>query len=252
MTGDAYVRYVLAKYRVRTGPGSPAHSAGQALGPLIRRWAGGFLLAVKYSGSYAKGTAVAGGTDVDLFISLAHDTPRGLWDIYSSLFDFLQEKQLAPRRQNVSIGLTYGDVKVDLVLGRKHSGQTNDHSIYRSQAGTWARTDVDRHVSLIEHSGRTREIRAIKIWRQLHGLDFPSIYLELVVLEALNGRETGQLAANVLAVLEYLGDTFPRVRLVDPANANNTISEELSATGRALVAQQARRSRRGRWEDIVW
>lgn len=253
MTADEYVKWVLTKYKVATGPGSPAYQAGQAFGPAIRAWAGANLLETKYSGSYAKGTAVRGRTDVDLFISLASNTQNTLREIYNSLFQYVQGRGFTPRRQDVSIGVTYGDVKVDLVPARKHPGHTNDHSLYRTRADTWTQTNVDRHINLVANSGRTEEIRAIKIWRQLHGVDLPSIYLELTVLDALYGRRTGQPAANTLAVLEYLRDSFVTARVVDPANTNNVISDELSYSGKLAAASAARTSLgKTRWEDIIW
>jgi hypothetical protein len=196
---------------------------------------------------------VRGRTDVDLFISLDSTTPNSLRDIYDHLFQHIQHYGLSPRRQDVSIGITYGDVKVDLVPGRKHPGHTNDHSLYRRRADTWTQTNVDSHINLVANSGRTEEIRAIKIWRQLHGVDFPSIYLELTVLDALYRRHTGECAANTLSALEYLRDQFVGARVIDPANSNNVISDEISYSGKLEVASVARTSlTKARWEDIIW
>jgi hypothetical protein len=221
--------------------------------PVTKSWAGDYFVEVKYSGSYAKGTAVRGRTDVDLFISLASDTPHTLRDIYDNLFQYVQRCGYNPRRQDVSIGITYGVMKVDLVPARKHSGHTNDHSLYRRRGDTWTQTNVDTHINLVRNSGRTEEIRALKIWRQLHGVDFPSIYLELSVLDALYRRHTGQPAANTLSALEYLCDRFVAARVVDPANTNNVISDELSYSGKLAVASAARTSlTKTKWEEIIW
>jgi hypothetical protein len=47
------------------------------------------------------------------------------------------------------------------------------------------------------NSGRVNEIRALKVWRQCHNLDFPSFYLELTLIDALWGKPKGvNLAAN--------------------------------------------------------
>src|SRR6266496_913390 len=50
--------------------------------PMLQAWAGEYLDKVQFSGSYSKGTAIIGGTDVDLLISLISDTPHSLSDIY--------------------------------------------------------------------------------------------------------------------------------------------------------------------------
>lgn len=67
------------------------------------------------------------------------------------------------------------------------------------------------------------EIRAIKIWRANHGLDFPSFYLELIVLDALAGCGSS-VANNVQRTLGYIADNLTARRVEDPANTNNTVS----------------------------
>src|SRR5690349_13788939 len=106
MTPDDYVASVVRKYAVEAGPGCAAVRAANEVVPAIRRWAGESLLGTLFSGSYAKGTAISLGTDVDLFISLG-DAPGGasipMKDMYWSLFQFCADRGLKPRAQNVSI-----------------------------------------------------------------------------------------------------------------------------------------------------
>jgi hypothetical protein len=59
------------------------------------------------------------------------------------------------------------------------------NSLYRSKPNTWTQTNISTYISHVVNSGRTDEIRILKIWRQLHGLTFPSFFLELAVINAL-------------------------------------------------------------------
>ena len=70
MAADDYIRNLLSKYVIDTSDGSPVVTAAQAVYPILANWAGTQLEEVKFSGSHAKGTGVAGKTDTDLFISL--------------------------------------------------------------------------------------------------------------------------------------------------------------------------------------
>src|SRR5205814_1335226 len=144
----------LARYEVQTGPDSPAAGAASELFPYIREWSEPYLLGVMYSGSYAKGTGVRGGHDLDLFISLDHDAPGTLKELYWSLFNYLSNKGWSPTPQNVSLGVTCRGMHVDLVPGKKQAGNPNDHSLYKRKADTWVQTNVDQHVKLIRNSGR--------------------------------------------------------------------------------------------------
>lgn len=253
MTADEYVLSVVSKYRLPTGPQSPAYHAAQQLYPTIKAWANKYLLEVSFSGSYAKGTTIRGSTDVDLFISLDSQTPGTLKEIYDNLFSYLTQRQFVPRRQNVSIGLTYSNLSVDLIPARKQAGNTNDHSLFRNKAQTWTQTNVQTHINKIQQSGRLDEIRAIKVWRNLNNLSFSSFYLELTVLDALYNKSKDQPASNVLTVLEYLRDKFYDARVVDPANSNNIISDDLTSAEKSAIAKAAKISRsQPKWERIIW
>jgi len=253
MTGDEYLASVLSNYQIYTGIGSPPYNERHILLPLIQNWANKFLLDVAFSGSFAKGTGVKGSTDVDLFISLDSETPQTLKEIYDSLYSYLEKNGYAPRRQNVSIGIMHNNLSVDLTPGKKHAGNTNDHSIFRNKAQTWTQTNIQAHNDLIRNSGRIDEIRVIKIWRNLRKLEFPSFFLELTVLNALSGKNRNQLATNVLSVLEYLRDSFVNARVVDPANSNNIVSDDLTSAEKLIIANAALDSRNKQyWSEIVW
>lgn len=253
MTADEYVAQILRKYAVQTGPNSPAERNGNAIKPTIRQWAGYSLADIFFSGSYAKGTPISGSTDIDLFISLSSNTPGSLQSIYEGLFQFASRQGWFPRRQNVSIGITYNGTKIDLVPGRIQPGYLNFHSLYRSKVGSWTQTNVALHIDRVKKSQRTDEIRAIKIWRNLHKIEFPSFYLELTVIDALYQRPTSTLANNVLEALRYIGNSLPTARVIDPANSNNIISDDLTSSEKQTIASQARISvQKTSWGRIIW
>jgi tRNA nucleotidyltransferase (CCA-adding enzyme) len=252
MEQNAYVKSIVTKYALMERSTS-ATAAAIEVNKIIQRWGGSWLLEVQYSGSSAKGTAISGITDIDLFISLKPETPETLAEIYDSLANYSGLSHLSPRRQNVSVGIKYGTHSIDLVPGRKQSGNTTDHSLYRSKAKTWTQTNVNKHISLIQNSQRLDEIRALKIWRAQHGVDFPSFYLELTVINALYGKKSVELAANVRTVLEYLRDIFVTAVVVDPVNSNNTLSDDLTVAEKKLIAQKASTClKEPNWNQIIW
>lgn len=77
-----------------------------------------------------------------------------------------------------------------------------------------------------------------KLWRNQKGLDFPSFYLELTVINALAGSY-GTLSQRVLTAFQYLRDWFPAARVMDPANTNNVISDDLNDAERARIKAAA-------------
>lgn len=253
MTGDQYVETVLAKYAVPRGPTSPAERLGATVAGPLRTWAGQQLNALQYSGSYAKETGVHGISDVDVFISLKSDTNGTLQEIYEKLFSLAQTNGWSPRRQNVSVGVTVNGTRGDLVPGRVQAGYQNYHSLYLRKGSSWTQTNVTLHIDTVRSSGRAQEIRAIKIWRMLRGLDFPSLYLELFTIQALSGRSHSSLADNVLNALRTIGSSLVSTRIQDPANTNNILSDDLTHAEKENIASLAAQSARQQyWKDIIW
>jgi len=251
MTSDDYVNSVLSRYVVNR---TAAITAGQAVYPIVKAWAGTQLDEGKFSGSHAKGTGIAGTVDTDIFISLKPDTTNTLKEIYDSLAQTMRNNGYTPKLQNVSIRVSHGGMQVDLVPGVKHSGNSNYHWLYVSRSGRErTQTNIDLHISQVTNSGRINEIRAMKVWAKNHGLDFPSINLELTVIAALSGYRVGNTASNVLTILEYLRDRFAYARVQDPANTANIISEDLTQAEKQAIASQAGVSKsKPTWGEIIW
>lgn len=250
MTGDQYLRTILAKYAVNV---SGAEAAGNTIYPTLEQWASGYLVKAEFSGSLAKGTGVSIGTDADIFLSLSSTTPGTLANMYNTLSNAVNNAGYTARKQNVSIGVTVNEYSIDLVPGRRHSQFGNLHSLYRSRTDSWTQTNIATHISHVRNSGRIEEIRVLKTWRLLRGLAFPSFYLELAVIDGLKYARKGDLAANVLTALEHLRDNIESARYVDPANSNNVVSDDCTLLEKMAIAAKARESRGQKtWETIVW
>lgn len=249
MTADQYLQGILAREAVNTGPTSPVRGVQTVLAPALQAWAGKQLLGVSPSGSFAKGTANASGTDIDLFVSLSETTTASLKQCYDTLFAAMAN--YTPRKQNVSINVKVAGYDVDLVPAKRQGSSGTDHSLYRHKIDSWTKTNVITHANTVINGGRTAESRVIKLWRSQKGLDFPSFYVELTVIAALSGKR-GTLSQNVWAVFEYLRDSFPTARVVDPANTANIISDDLTATEKALVKAAAGKALAAKtWGEIV-
>ncbi len=251
MTADKYLNSIITKKKADN------ISINDLRLTVVKRalisWAGPKLSSLKQSGSSAKGTALKGIADFDIFISLKAETKKSLKDIFDNLDTAIKEAGWVTRRQNVSIGITHKNLKIDLVPGKIQPGYQNYHSIYSSKKNTWMQTNVDLHITKVKNSNRVNEIILTKIWRHIHGLDFPSIYLELTVLDALYNKPKNDLAKNFLTVLIYLRDKFYESSVTDPSNTNNKVSDMLYKYEKEAIAKQAKTSlEKKTWAEIIW
>lgn len=229
---NLYLQKILAKYAARDLT-RYSDEINQLKRTLVT-WANSCYLDILDSGSRSKGTAISLASDVDYLVTLKHDCEEGnggLKKIYESLFTFLSQEYRSVRKQNVSVRIQISDLEIDVTPARKHFGSTNVYSLYTSKADSWIQTNTIKHINDIIKSDRKREIKLIKIWRELHKLDFPSIYLEyLIISKILHGRTKGiyRLNHNFQHVFNELAKDKQNplfLRIVDPANSNNILSD---------------------------
>lgn len=252
-TPDEYIRSVLTRYELAAGPGSPAETAAENLSKPIKEWAGRYLIDVQLCGSYVKGTRVKGSTDLDLLVLLGPRTPLGVDRLYDYLFSCMKRKDFGPRRQNVSVGLTFQGLAVDLIPARQEQGSSGDVLVFETERRRSVRTNLDTHLRVVRQSNWSGEIRALKVWRNLRGLRFPSFCLELTVIDALRNREHGRLARNIETVLQYLRDAFVGAPIRDPANFDNRVSDDLVKHEKIAISEAAARTLvLTDWGRVIW
>ena len=223
-----------------------------SLKPDLRKWAGDFLSDdIVYSGSTAKGTAITFCSDVDIFVPFKNNGSITLEGIYEALFRKLI--LYSPRKQNVSIGIMYAGYKIDIVPGRVQNGYKNYYSLYKSKTRTWTQTNLKHNIDIIRTSGRINEIIALKIWRYRNNLDISSTLLEFIVLNALKNQRTSDIAENVLKVLSFLSDDLLNVKIIDPTNSNNVLTDDLSYSEKKYISSIAYSAlKKDSWGGIIW
>lgn len=250
MSPDQYLQSILTREAVDNSLYSPVRQVQAILEPTIRQWAGTFFSNMHPSGSFAKGTANKSGTDIDLFISLSQNTSHTLKEIYESLFSHMGANRYMPKKQNVSINVRVNGYDIDLVPAKRQDHYSQDHSLYRRKADTWTKTNVQTHIDHVIRGGRQSPTRILKLWRNQKGLDFPSFYLELVTIKALEGKYQAP-SEQVVTVLRYLSNEFSGDRFVDPANTNNIISGDLSDVLKTEIKRAAATALQSSWSQVV-
>ena len=253
-----YLYQILDAYK---GRDIQTHSASLAfIKEDLRKWAGTCFIETINSGSYAKGTAISNSSDIDLLVSLKHDCNEnsgGLKSCYESLYAWLNRSYSNVRKQNVSVRVKFNNLEIDITPARKQAGNTNDHTLYVSKKDSVKKTNIKKHIGDISQSGRTNEIKLLKIWRELAGIDFPSIYLEYLLIKKIlinKSKNIDDLSDNLSHVFYELAkhQGNPLFSVVeDPANSNNRLSDLLSENEKIEIILGAQKAYQAKyWEDI--
>jgi hypothetical protein len=257
---NMYLYQILDKYKARYL--TEHFSAISHLKFTLKTWASSCYLDILDSGSRAKGTAISLASDVDYLVSLTsncNENSGGLESVYNSLFTRLDNNYSNLHTQNVSIRIDLDGLKVDITPARKQTGNTNDHWLYVSKLDTRKQTNIQRHINDVSQSGRTNEIKLLKIWRELFQLDFPSIYLEYLLINKIllnKSKDINNLGDNFWHVLNELAKSTSNplsARIVDPANSANVLSDLLTSVEKNSIINAARVSTQQiKWDQVVW
>ena len=206
-----------------------------------------------YAGSYGKKTMIADSFDLDVVAYWPVGCPSTLKDIFEAVGPVLQQKWKSASPKTVAWTISFqGGFHIDVVPGRALDHAYKEANLYRSDKDCSMKTSIKVHIDTVKSSGRHDAIRLMKLWRVRNGVPWKkTLPLELMTIEALRGTSTTDLEQQLLKVFAHVRDTIERVLIVDPANSNNIVSDELgdgdrnairAAVQNAIAAQH--------WSDV--
>lgn len=115
----------------------------------------------------------------------------------------------------------------------------NDHNIYSRKNDSNTLTNIQLHIDMVRNSGLTNEMMILKIWRDCHKLELPSIAIEIITCDVLKYQKSMSLYNNVKKVFESLRDTILNRKIIDPANINNNIADTLTSSEKEIIRKTA-------------
>jgi len=211
------------------------------------------------SGSYAKHTAINKKFDIDICIPFkrkSFDTLEEMADDLFSYFDteYKDNELVKPvRKQRVSIGLTFkidnAKIDMDVVPGRELTegtyNETYNLNLYvrekNGEVATSTQTNIKKHIETISGKNAERDsIKLIKIWKVWNNKKYKSFFIELITIRAF--EDTNNIPSGIWEklkmVMEYIRDKVETIKLPDPANSNNIVSDTLTNLEKKLLSNE--------------
>ena len=210
---------------------------------------GGWSPRFYYGGSYAKKTMIAAQFDLDVVVYFPAGTADGPRALYEAVERRLRGAGHAVLRHNVALRLQYTPGwHIDVVPGRALDESYEYANLWASEREATRQTSLKAHIAMARDGDRD-VIRLLKLWRCRNAAPVGSFVLELA---AERGRGTGTLAERFTRVLRVLA-RLPEVRLVDPANSANVVTDDLEWARKAAIAEAAEQALgAGSWDRVVW
>ena len=168
----------------------------------------------------------------------ANYTIKGIYDAVGGV---LKKHWTYVNSKTVSWELPFqGGFHIDIVPGRALDPQYREANLYRTDTGTTLKTSVKTHIDTVRNSGRRDAIRLMKLWRERRQVPFKkSFLLEMMTIEGCRGVRVDDLGAQVQSALIYIRDNILTCNFTDPANSNNSLSDDLNTTQRAAIKAAA-------------
>ena len=275
MSANEYLTKILNKYDKNHNYNQNEENAFNNLKNIISEWFNSSIsvnsaysyynrpiMEVQKSGSRAKGTAIKGSSDMDMFLSITdRNNEDTLQNYYNEIYDFLKNKGYKVRKQNVSIGIQYYGYDIDIVPAKKTNQSSYmkdwksyyDHWLWSNKKQHRTKTNIQKHIDIVRDNSLQNYVMLTKVWRNNHGLDFPSIYIELMVNEALSKKRSYDLAEDFYYILSYIRDNIENKKIVDPSNSQNIISDSLSTQEKASIKKAVVDSfTKQYWSQVIW
>jgi hypothetical protein len=206
-----------------------------------------------YAGSFAKKTMVREMFDLDIVVYWPHGWNDTLRNISDAVGNVLRQKWQSVAPKTVAWTINFqGGFHVDVVPGRAIDNSFLYANLYRRDRDSSLKTSIKVHIDTVRNSGRRDAIRLMKLWRLRKRVPWKTtLALELATIEGAKGSSATDLEKQLLQVFSYLRDNITTVRLVDPANTNNVLSDELTAGDRSSIKSASQAALDAKtWDEV--
>lgn len=227
------------------------NKAEQVKAKLNQKFKNDLAITPKFHGSVAKGTSIYG-SDIDIQLQFKKDFGT-LSDVYYSVSDFVFDefkdaKLQGVREQKHSIGMEFqikDEIKrIDIVPTRQIENDNKDVSLFVNKTGffekpTYKKTNASKQLSSLTFNYREKRIvKLLKIWKTENRLRIKSIYLEWLAKKAFEQKPiSNNIEKALLDVIYFIASNIKYLRVIDPSNSNNLISNTLTIEEKTTISE---------------
>jgi hypothetical protein len=206
-----------------------------------------------YGGSYGKDTIIRERYDLDLIAYWPKDTKYTIKGIYEGVGKQLKKEWKYVNSKTVVWEIPFeGGFHIDVVPGRALDSQFYEANLHRTDTGTTLKTSLKKHIDTIKDSGRRDAIRLMKLWRERRKVPFKkSFLLEIMTIRGSSGSSLSDLPPQVTAALAYIRDNIETGQVKDPANSNNSLSDDIPPGDKRRIKEAAQAALNARtWSQV--
>lgn len=203
------------------------------------------------NGSITKDTSIYG-SDIDIQIPFKRNS-GSIENIYNAVSDFIFDefkdtKLEGIREQKHSIGLEFNignEIKrIDVVPLREVDNNSGDTYLYVNntvffERPTYKKTNYLKQSKTLQFSAKEKKIiRLLKVWKVENNLKLKSIHIEFLVKKAFEKKQISYgIEKCLLETISFLAENVMFIKIIDPANSNNIISNSLTYKEKESISE---------------
>ncbi len=194
-----------------------------------------------FGGSRGKKTMIKESYDLDIVLYFPETTKYSIQNIYDKVTRYLGSSNYIIMTKNAAIRtLKREDYHIDIVPAKRITDSEDSAFLWRNEDGKPLKTSVVQHINSIREFGRRDVIKLLKLWKVRYDIDFPSFILEQLIIRALKNNLNLPLNDSLIQVFEFISENMETIRLVDPANINNLLTDSLSVYDKDIISKFAK------------
>ncbi len=181
------------------------------------------------AGSYAKGTMIQVSYDLDIVLYWANNFRYSPRNLYNEIGSVLQSKGRNPKSKKVGWEIPFqGDFHIDVIPGKKILNKPNYAYLYNTNTNNRFQSSVKKHVSFVKKANRQSVIKLMKLWKKRKSVPIKTFILEYMIIEGCKRVSRNTLEPQIGAAFEYIEENITTKRILDPANSQNIISDDIT------------------------
>jgi len=191
-----------------------------------------------FGGSRGKKTMIKESYDLDIVLYFPETTNFSIENIYDKVTRYLGSSNYRVITKNAAIRvLKRENYHIDVVPAKRIKGSEDSAFLWRNEDGERLKTSVVQHIASIREFGRRDVIKLLKLWKVRYKIEFPSFVLEQLIIRALKDNLNIRLNNAIIEVLEFISKNMETIRLEDPANTNNILTDSISAYDKDIISK---------------
>jgi hypothetical protein len=166
--------------------------------------------------------------------------PYSLEDLFDKTGRILQSKWTTVQKKHVGWQIPFdGDFHIDVIPG-KFSSTNGDYAyIFYSETNGRFKTSIEIHTDYVLNSHRQNIIKLLKLWKIRKQVPIKTFILEGLIIEGCKGMARINLEPQLISALNFIETNILSIKLIDPANTNNVITDDLNYNQKYQIKQMA-------------